>query len=125
VSEEAKDLIQRLLVPEDERLSPKEALEHPWVEKMEVTEAETPSLGTNHMKRLKKFQKAKNFRKAVLTFIASRVSDSEIEKEMKAFKGLDRNKDGYITMMELKDAMQKYHTEEELKEILSGVDTDK
>ena len=126
VSDEAKDLIQKLLCPEDERLSPKEAIEHPWLKQMikgEKAKAET--LGPNLIKRLKHFQKTKNFKKAVLTFIASRVADSEIQKEMETFKKLDKNKDGYITMMELKEAMQKHHSEKDIEEILKSCDTDK
>ena len=100
VSKDAKDLICKLLVPEDERLSPKEALNHQWIKNMECTE-KSVHLGSNHIKRLKKFQKATNFKKAVLTFIASRVADSEIEKEIEIFRDLDKNKDGYITLSEL------------------------
>ena len=97
VSDEAKDLIRKLLCPEDERLSPKEAIEHPWLKQMSKGEkAKTETLGPNLIKRLKHFQKTKNFKKAVLTFIASRVADSEIQKEMETFKKLDKNKDGYI-----------------------------
>jgi calcium-dependent protein kinase len=124
VSEEAKDLIKKLLVPEDQRLSPKEALDHPWLKNRDI-EQKKQDLGTNHIKRLKKFQKAKNFKKAVLTFIASRVSDSEIEKEIEVFRSLDKNKDGYITMLELKAAMRKHHSEEEVEEIMRSCDTDK
>lgn len=126
VSDEAKDLIQKLLVPESERLSPKQSLEHPWIKKMTKKEMKTTTpLGVNHINRLKKFQKAKNFKKAVLTFIASRVSDSDVKTEMDAFKSLDKNKDGYITMLELKSAMSKHHSEEEVEEILKSIDTDK
>ena len=44
---------------------------------------------------------------------------------MEAFKSLDKNKDGYITMTELKVAMAKHHSEEEVEEILKSIDTDK
>lgn len=124
VSDEAKDLINKLLVPENDRLSPKEALDHPWLQSTDTGDKIT-DLGMNHIKRLKKFQKAKNFKKAVLTFIASRVTDSEIEKEIATFRQLDKNKDGYITKLELKAAMQKHHTEEEVEDILRSCDTDK
>lgn len=66
-----------------------------------------------------------NFKKVVFTFIASRTTDKEILKEMEAFKSLDKNKDGYITAHELKSAMKSTLKEEEIKEILNGVDTDK
>lgn len=82
-------------------------------------------LGSNVIKRLQKFQKAKKFKKAVLTFIASRVMDSEIQKEIDLFRALDKNKDGYITMLELKAAMKQHHSEKEIEEILRGCDTDK
>lgn len=119
VSPEAKDLIQKLLVPENERLSPKEALEHPWLKNTD-TSSKSGDLGASLITRLKRFQKAKKFKKAVLTFIASRVTDSEIEKEIETFRALDKNKDGYITMLELKAAMQKHHSEEEVENILKS-----
>lgn len=124
VSDDAKDLIKKLLVPEDDRLSPKEASEHPWLKNMHI-EAKKTDLGVNHIKRLKKFQKAKNFKKAVLTFIASRIGDEEIQKEIDIFRRLDTNKDGYITIHELKEAMKKHHTEKEVEEIMMSCDTDK
>jgi len=124
VSKEAKDLICKLLVAEDDRLSPKEALEHPWFSLTHISE-KSEGLGENHIKRLKKFQKAKSFKKAVLIFIASRVADEEIQKEIEIFRKLDKNKDGYITLLELKESMKKHHTEEEVEEIMKSCDTDK
>lgn len=126
VSDEAKHLILNLLTPEQNRLSIKEVIEHPWLANLNAGEKlKSESLGANQIKRLKHFQKAKNFKKAVLTFIASRVADSDVQKEMDSFKRLDKNKDGYITMIELKEAMQKHHTEKEIEEILKSCDTDK
>ena len=61
----------------------------------------------------------------VLTFIASRTTDKEIKEEMKTFRELDKNNDGYITVHELKSALKDKMNQEEIKEILSGVDTDK
>jgi calcium-dependent protein kinase len=124
VSAEAKDLIQKLLVPADERLSPKEASNHPWIKKMH-SETKMTELSITHIKRLKKFQKANNFKKAVLTFIASRIGDEDIEKEIEIFRRLDKNQDGYITIHELKEAMKQHHTEEEIEEIMESCDTDK
>lgn len=128
VSDEAKDLISKLLVPENERLSPKEALKHPWLENIsEADHSDKPKvpLGKTHITRLKNFHKMENFKKVVFTFIASRTSDNEILEEMEAFKKLDKNKDGYITLPELKAALKLSVSEEELEGILKGVDTDK
>jgi calcium-dependent protein kinase len=127
VSEDAKDLISSLLVSEDQRLSPKEALKHPWIIKSNVvaSDANGHPFKNVHMNRLKKFHKMANFKKVVLTFIASRTTDKEILEEMKAFSELDKNKDGYITVHELRSALKGRLGEEEIKEILDGVDTDK
>lgn len=126
VSEEAKDLISNLLVPEDKRLSPKEALKHPWVALNTKKKVEVKAeLNTAHIQRLRKFHKIENFKKVVLTFIASRTTDKEVVEQMNIFNRLDKNKDGYITIHELKSALKSYYNEDELKEILKGVDTDK
>mmetsp|Transcript_38624 Transcript_38624/g.44250 ORF Transcript_38624/g.44250 Transcript_38624/m.44250 type:complete len:127 (+) Transcript_38624:601-981(+) len=84
-----------------------------------------PLFATDHIQRLKKFHKIENFKKVVLTFIASRANDREITEQMNIFKELDKNKDGYITMHELKSTLKNFYNEDELKEILQGVDTDK
>jgi calcium-dependent protein kinase len=126
ISADAKDLICKLLAPEDERISPKDALKHPWLisSKSKNEEIKT-QLRPVHMERLRKFHKMANFKKVVLTFIASRTTDKEVMEEMKAFQSLDKNKDGYITVHELKSAIKGKMKEEEVKEILNGVDTDK
>lgn len=96
ISDEAKDLISNLLVPEDQRLSPKETLKHPWLEIVNESSSSRKKnpLKKVHMERLRNFHKMANFKKVVLTFIASRTTDKEIMEEMKVFQELDKNKDG-------------------------------
>ena len=55
VSDSAKDLIRKLLVPEISRLSPKEALNHPWVKNKD----KNWTIPNKHVDRLKSFQKSK------------------------------------------------------------------
>ena len=64
-------------------------------------------------------------RKAILTFLASRVSSEDIEKQLQSFHLLDKNKDGYITMKELTKGLKDSHSIEEIQEIMNSVDTDK
>jgi calcium-dependent protein kinase len=120
VSAEAKDLINKLLVPEKDRLTPKEALHHPWIKHKEKNWA----VPNKHLDRLKDFQKAKKLKKAALTYLASRTSDDDVSEEMQIFLKLDKNKDGYITLKELKEGMKDLENIDELAEILKGVDVD-
>jgi len=63
VSDQAKGLISKLLVSENDRLSPKEALKHPWFSIVKEEPEKTNSeISSNHIKKLKKFQDLKNFK---------------------------------------------------------------
>ena len=42
----------------------------------------------------------------VYTFMATRTSDCEIRRQIETFRYLDKNKDGYISLAELKSAMK-------------------
>ncbi|CAI2365375.1 unnamed protein product [Moneuplotes crassus] len=120
VSDEAKDLINNLLKPEQERLTPKEALHHPWVKNRDKN-IDVPN---KHLHRLKSFQKSKKLKKAALTYLASRTTDDDISEEMQIFLKLDKNRDGYITLKELKEGMKEVENIDEIAEILKGVDID-
>jgi len=81
-------------------------------------------VSNKHLDRLKDFQKAKKLKKAALTYLASRTTDDDVSEAMKMFLTLDKNRDGYITLKELKEGMKDYENIEELAEILKGVDID-
>lgn len=61
----------------------------------------------------------------MLTFLASRVTDEEIEEQTKLFQELDGNNDGYITFKELSKGLQDKFSAEEVQAIMNSVDTDK
>lgn len=52
VSEEGKDLVKALLTNENDRLTPKQALKHPWF-KMNLKKAKYGLATKNHLNRLK------------------------------------------------------------------------
>mmetsp|Transcript_34620 Transcript_34620/g.40072 ORF Transcript_34620/g.40072 Transcript_34620/m.40072 type:complete len:164 (-) Transcript_34620:114-605(-) len=58
ISDDAKDLISKLLVPEDIRITPKEALKHPWIQNMQVSK-ELPKV---HINRLREFRRSSNLK---------------------------------------------------------------
>lgn len=124
VSDQAKDLILKLLTTEDKRLTAKQALKHKWFKNMNKMKKSIP-LSINHIDRLRTFQKMKKLRKAILSFLASRVSSEEIERQIQSFHKLDKNKDGYITIKELQKGLKDSHSIEEIQLIMESVDTDK
>lgn len=63
-----------------------------------------------------------------MTFIASQIPEKQIHDLGILFKQIDSNCDGYITVDELKTALDKQHenaTLFELKTIMDSIDTDK
>lgn len=121
VSEDAKDLIRKMLTKPENRLSAAMILKHPWCAKL-VEEGPKSKLS---LSALKTFQGFKTLKKAALTYIASQVSDSEIQDLRKIFERLDSNGDGVLTFDELKagltDAGDKT---KELQDVLDSIDTD-
>lgn len=84
VSDEAKDLIDHLLVPEEERFSIKEILKHPWIRKFSKKAAPV-RMSTIPVNNLRKHCKRTDFRVAITTFVASRVSTDDIKEETALF----------------------------------------
>ncbi|CAI2385020.1 unnamed protein product [Moneuplotes crassus] len=106
LSDKVKDLISKLLTEEHYRITPKEALKHEWC----VTENPFPVSRDNKtlIDRLIRFRHCGRLRKAVVGYLASKVSDTELQKEIDFFNLLDTNKDGYITKKELEKGLKNY-----------------
>lgn len=59
-----------------------------------------------------------------MSYLATRANDKDIEKEMEIFKMLDKNKDGYVTLKELKEGMKENPNIEEIARLLNSIDLD-
>ena len=123
VSDEAKDLISNLLTNENDRFTPRQVLKHSWL-KQSLTKPKK-KIPLNHLEKLKDFSRISKVRKIILTFLASRVTNEDVEKQLQSFDKLDRNKDGYITMKELQKGLGPNYSQEDTKKIMESVDTDK
>ena len=123
VSDEAKDLVSSLLTNENDRLTPRQVLKHPWFKASLGKSKKTIPL--NHLEKLKDFSRINKVRKIILTFLASRVTNEDVEKQLQSFDKLDKNKDGYITLKELHKGLGSSYTVEEAQKIMDSVDTDK
>lgn len=128
VSQEAKDLISKLLtVNIHQRISAEDALEHPWLRKaFKKTEA---NLNVDIINNLKKFHTKCRMQEAVYYFIINNLASTEEKTELiKVFKSLDLNNDGMISKEELLAGLKKtnqYMSEQEVEDLMNKIDANK
>lgn len=129
VSEEAKDLISKMLTKPDKRLKAPQVLKHKWMQIAdELTSMKPLNINVNN---LKSFQNANKLKKTILTFIASQLNSSEISQLGTLFSTLDKNGDGVLTIDEITNGLKEHFKEngkgingEEIETILRSLDTD-
>lgn len=73
-----------------------------------------------------KYKNTNKFQKAVLTFIASRLKEEEIKHLKDIFLTLDENKDGCLSLEEIKNGISKLKDNNvNILDIFNSIDTDK
>ena len=126
ISNEAKDLIQHMMAPENERYTARQVLDHPWFKNAKTTPLSSlnfdPAFFVDYVKGCE-------LKKISLLFIASRLDENEINNLKKFFEAFDKCKDGQITFEELKQGLTQLKsnklTENDLKELFNLIDVDK
>ena len=126
ISNEAKDLIQHMMAPENERYTARQVLDHPWFKNAKTTPLSSlnfdPAFFVDYVKGCE-------LKKISLLFIASRLDENEIINLKKYFEAFDKCKDGQITFEELKQGLTQLKsnklTENDLKELFNLIDVDK
>lgn len=103
ISEDAKDLITKLLTMDPEkRLSAKAALAHPWVvqgaPRARIRRTETQ---VNLLSNLRSFHSNNQLQKLAMNALARSLNDKEIQELKDLFVALDENGDGQLTLEEL------------------------
>jgi calcium-dependent protein kinase len=99
ISDDAKDLISKMICKSHNRLSAESVLKHKWLEKRTT---EYKPLPTNFLDNIIAYSKYNKIKKAVLTYIASRLSEAEVKLHKNYFHRIDINNDGLITLDEFK-----------------------
>ncbi len=123
MSAECKDLIKKMLCPPDKRLDAHQVLAHDWFKKLLGAQpvGELPLLVTQH---LKTFRGAQRIKKAVLTYLATQLSEKELDPLKRLFLGLDKNGDGILSLEEIREGFKGRSNEAELLSIVQAMDTD-
>jgi len=123
VSNDAKDLIKHMLCDPDKRYTAEEVLKHTWVNNLAPNSPEVVlNLNTDSMKN---YTNSNKLKKAVLTFIASRLKEDDIKELKEIFMNLDKNKDGTLTLEEIKEGIEQLKDSNiNAEEIFKSIDTD-
>ena len=126
ISDEAKDLINHMIAPEEDRYNAKEVLSHPWLKN--VNKFNLLNLNFDP-KYFKDYVQSNLIKKISLLFIASRLDENEIENLKKIFTAFDKQKNGQISYEELKQGLVQLKSnninEEEIIELFQSIDVDK
>ena len=123
ISGDAIDLINKCICPEENRLSAKEILKHPW---FKILEDNNDNYNFN-MDKIVNYVKLGTFQKMVLNYIASRLSENEIKDLIKLFILFDCDKDGSINRNDFREGFRKLNLsllESEFESIFYSMDTD-
>ncbi|KAH7665551.1 Non-specific serine/threonine protein kinase protein [Dioscorea alata] len=106
VSDNAKDLVKRMLDPDPRRrLTAQEVLDHPWLQN--AKKAPNVSLGETVKARLQQFSVMNKFKKRALRVVAEHLSAEEAAGIKEMFQSMDINNTGRLTLEELKYGLHK------------------
>jgi calcium-dependent protein kinase len=133
ISKNSKDLVSKLLIVDvNLRLSAQKALEHDWIQNFIKKQTPKVDLETfsNAINKLKNFHSRERLQQVTIAYIVHFLySNKEYEELIKIFKTLDKNNDGRLTYIELKEGYKKVYgkhfSEIEINRIIDEVDTDK
>ncbi|KAL6642410.1 hypothetical protein ACP70R_020591 [Stipagrostis hirtigluma subsp. patula] len=105
VSDNAKDLVRKMLDPSPYgRLTAQQVLEHPWIQN--ASAAPNIPLGEAVRSRLKQFTVMNKFKKKALLVVADYLPTEELDAIRELFHMLDTNKDGHLTIDELRKGLK-------------------
>ncbi|CAG9318358.1 unnamed protein product [Blepharisma stoltei] len=127
LSREAKDLIKHLLVPEKERISASDALEHDWIKNNFQEPPTSDEVIKASLSNLLGFKNENKIKDAIITFIVTQLASSQDLREAREiFRKLDQNGDGKLSREELENGFENLDgfSPEILDQIMDEVDTD-
>ena len=112
-----------MLCDPDKRFSAEQVLNHTWVANQAPNSDD--SVLNLDITTMKNYLNANKFKKAILTFIASRLKEDEIHSLREIFCFLDKNNDGSLTFEEIEEGCKKLKTQLDFSDVFASMDTDK
>eukprot|EP00941_MAST-03F_sp_MAST-3F-sp1_P005867 g5867.t1 len=107
VSDDAKDFIKKLLERDvDKRLNAQEALNHAWMKKAYDDQPKVP-LDIKLAENMIKYRKTCELKQLAMAAISFALSPTQIKDIQQQFLNMDTNRDGCVTLAELKEAITK------------------
>ena len=129
ISNEAKDLIKHIFVPENQRFTAKEVLSHPWFKIINISKENKLNIDFNFFK---KYSEENSLKKIALYFTATRLNKEEIKELKQTFKNFDISLDGQISYEEFEKGFIEYQkinssifNQNEIRNIFDSVDINK
>ena len=126
ISDEAKDLINHMITPENERYNAKQVLSHPWLKNANKFSLVNLNFDPNYFKD---YVQSNLIKKISLIFIASRLDENEIDNLKIIFTAFDKQKNGQVSYEELKQGLIQLKSnninEKEIFELFKSIDVDK
>ena len=104
VSQDAIDLIKKILVPPEKRLSAAEILQTPWI-KENAPNATGENLKQN-WEHIERYSKLNLVQKSIINFTAFHLTSKETKEFVEMFKSLDENSDGVLSIEEIKKGVE-------------------
>ena len=125
ISTDAKDLIKKLIVRPEKRLTAPEALKHKWLRSHTGKRAlDKTALKKLNVSNMKKFQKAEKLKQVALMAIAVQTDPNEVKELKNLFQALDVDGNGSVSLNELQSGLGERENGEQLLQILMAADTD-
>ena len=127
ISQDAKDLLQSIICDQFMRLNDEQVLNHPWVQKLAPQAKQGEKIQIN-INSFKNYSSSNKLKKAVLTYIASRLTEDEVKKLKENFQKIDTNGDGMLSLDEVKKAICQNSNSaislSNVEQIFKSIDTD-
>ena len=130
ISNEAKDLLSKMIVKEDNRLSASQVLQHPWFNLLNDEKITLQNLNLNFGKEnfFREYNESNQLKKIMLLYIASKLEENEILDLKTLFKAFDKDNNGQIDYDEFEKGILELNSKdinkEEIKKCFDDIDID-